>query len=154
MSSLKDFGAYVGAWRGRNRLHDPLTGRPDDSDGSAAIELILKGTFLRLDYRWAYHGEPQEGSLLIGSGEGTDSLWGWWIDTWHMGDKLMVLEGRRNAPGAISLSGSYSAPPGPDWGWKIELASEGGDKIELKMHNITPEGKSMLAVETPLSRMK
>ncbi len=87
MKGLKDFAPYVGSWHGRNHLYDPVTGRPDDSDGSATVELILKRTYLRIDYRWRYHGDPQDSSLLIEAGAGPEGLGAWWIDTWHMGRK-------------------------------------------------------------------
>jgi hypothetical protein len=44
------------------------------------------------------------------------------------------------------VRGSYAAPPGPDWGWRITLAATATSEIEISMFNIDPNGKEELAV--------
>ena len=75
-----------------------------------------------------------------------------WIDSWNNGNRLMLCRGGLNAESALSVKGSYSAPPGPDWGWRITLESQSKDAWRLVMHNITPEGEEQLAVEALFQR--
>lgn len=140
--------AYAGSWRGNNRLQDPHTNAPDDSPATATITPILGSRFIRLDYTWAYQGSPQEGSLLIGYEAEAGVVTAHWIDTWHMGDKVMACRGNASKSGEISVLGSYGAPPGPDWGWRIIIRPGEGRRLHVVMFNITPDGDEMLAVET------
>ncbi|UCF18622.1 MAG: hypothetical protein JSU87_11815 [Gemmatimonadota bacterium] len=66
MSPLDKLAKCSGNWLGTNRLHDPTASAPDDSQSTAAVTPVLGGKFIRLDYTWAYRGDPQEGSLLFG----------------------------------------------------------------------------------------
>jgi hypothetical protein len=53
-----------------------------------------------------------------------------------------------------SVRGTYAAPPGPDWGWRIDVTPD-GDKLRIEMHNVWPEeqgGKEELAVEAVYGR--
>jgi len=75
-----------------------------------------------------------------------------WIDSWHNGDRLMLCQGSLSVAGALSVKCSYSAPPGPDWGWRITLESPSNDAWRLVMHNITPQGDEQLAVEALFQR--
>ena len=53
-------------------------------------------------------------------------------------ERLMALEG--NSPDAASLGmrGSYPAPPGPDWGWRIAVTPD-GNKLTVVMQQHLPE---------------
>jgi hypothetical protein len=108
---------------------------------------------VRLDYTWVYQGQPQEGSLLVGFDPKAGVVSAHWIDTWHMGSAVMACSGK--SPGeAIALRGSNAAPPGPDWGWRIDL-TPGADSIRMVMFNILPAelgGREELAVEATYSR--
>jgi hypothetical protein len=64
-----------------------------------------------------------------------------------MGDALMTCEGAPGSNGSIAVAGSYAAPPGPDWGWRIEIGPEREGGLSLRMFNVTPEGREDLAVE-------
>jgi hypothetical protein len=55
---------------------------------------------------------------------------------------------------ALSVRGTYAAPPGPDWGWRIDV-TPGGEGLRVIMHNVWPEeqgGKEELAVEAVYAR--
>jgi hypothetical protein len=54
--------------------------------------------------------------------------------------------------GNVSLNGSYSVPPGPDWIWMVEFVPRLPGKFELRMDNISPEGRSHLAVQAEYIR--
>jgi hypothetical protein len=45
-----------------------------------------------------------------------------------------------------------TAPPGPDWGWRIVLSP--GDTFRMTMYNIWPEAKEELAVEATYERTR
>jgi hypothetical protein len=143
----------IGDWVGSNRLHDPGTQAPDDSPGTMTVTPMLRGTFYRLDYTWLWDGDMQEGSILVGTDPDKYAVTGVWIDTWHMSLKMMSCEGGFSDEGGISLRGSYAAPPGPDWSWRIELHRIDGDRLQLQMFNVWPEGgKEEIAVEATYRR--
>ena len=141
----------AGRWSGTNHLQDPMNNVRESSPATAVIASAIGGRFLRMEYTWSYQGKPQEGTMLIGT-ESNGPVTAYWADTWHMSDKVMVCIGTENSDGGISVRGSYSAPPGPDWGWRIDLAASGANGLRLIMFNITPEGKEDLAVEATFTR--
>lgn len=151
MSILDGLARCAGTWRGTNRLQDPHTGKPEESASVATITPLLGGRFVRFDYTWSYHGSPQEGSLSIGGDAQAKLVTAHWIDTWHMNDKVLACHGPVQTEETLSVRGSYAAPPGPDWGWKIDLHA-GGQMLRMVMYNIWPEGKEELAVEAPYVR--
>jgi hypothetical protein len=71
-----------------------------------------------------------------------------------MGEAVMALEGAAAGADAVTLRGSYAAPPGPDWGWRIDLRPQGGDDLRMVMFNVTPEGQEELAVEAVYGQSK
>jgi len=116
MNVLDVLIASAGQWAGKNRLMDPHTNSVDESPGTAIVTPGLGDRSVRIDYTWAYHGSPQEGSLLIGYDASRGLITSQWIDSWHMGDKAMACEGPVVAGEPISVRGSYAAPAGPDLG--------------------------------------
>jgi hypothetical protein len=143
--------AAAGNWRGSNTLQDPQTGGPDESPSTAVVTPVLGGRFVRVDYTWAYHGQPQEGSLLVGHEPELGRLSGYWIDTWHMGWLAMLCAGTPAADGSIAVRGYYAAPPGPDWGWRISIAIS-GNTLKITHTNIDPEGQEGFAADASYSR--
>jgi hypothetical protein len=111
---------------------------------------VAQGKFFELHYTWADEGKPQDGVLLLGQSQ--EQLSAAWVDSWHMHDKMMHCTGTAQADGTVSVVGYYAAPPGPDWGWRITLQVQAADQFRLIMHNITPDGEEMLAVEAVFSR--
>ena len=59
----------------------------------------------------------------------------------------MACEGAVEPDGAIAVRGSYAAPPGPDWGWRIVIRPAGKPALHIVMYNVTPGGQEALAVE-------
>lgn len=144
--------ACAGRWSGVNTLQDPNLMAPEDSPATAAVAVLLGGRFVRIDYTWAYRGKPQEGSLLIGGDAKTGTATAHWIDAWHNGDNVMACVGTAVEESRISLRGSYAAPPGPDWGWRIDLLPGDASNFRMVMFNIWPDGREDLAVESAFSR--
>ncbi len=148
LSALVD---CAGTWNGINTLQDPHTNAPAESVSTATVMPEFDGRLVRLDYTWSYEGKPQAGSLLFGFDKEKNTHRAHWFDSWHMGSKAMECSGVAQESGIISVRGSYAAPPGPDWGWRIDLHT---DDITMKMvmYNIWPDGREDLAVEAVYSR--
>ena len=126
------------------------TGKPEESPSTVTVTPILDGRFVRLDDTWGCQGKPQEGSLLVGFDPKSGEISGHWIDTWHMGRAVLASKGT-GAEGPIAVRGSYAAPPGPDWGWRIEITPE-AEALRIRHTNIFPDGKEELAAEGVYSR--
>ena len=152
MSGLDRLAACAGRWQGSNRLHDPHTDAPEDSTATVVLATLLGGRFIRLDYTWSYRGAAQEGSLLIGYQSDHGKVTAHWIDSWHMSEGVMACEGAVEAEGTIAVRGSYAAPPGPDWGWRIVLRPSDEAALHVVMSNVTPDGQEALAVEATYAR--
>jgi hypothetical protein len=139
--------SLVGDWHGISRLwvspDDPVR----ESETSATVALVARGGFLTITYTWADYGKPQDGVLVVRLAEEPSALDMVWIDSWHTEGKFMTFHGEAYGDGQVSAVGSYSAPEGPDWGWRIVLAAnlEGG--FALRMYNIPPDSSEELAVE-------
>ena len=140
----------VGNWHGTNKLWLDPSKPARESGGTAVFQLTAQGKFATLNYTWADAGQPQSGVLLFGSnGQKVDAAW---VDSWHMQDVMMHCTGEAQPDGAISVLGSYAAPPGPDWGWRLTIQPLPDDLLRFVMHNISPEGEEMIAVEALYSR--
>lgn len=151
MHILETLIGCAGNWRGTNTLQDPTTGKPEETASTAVITPLLGGRFVRFDYTWLYQGTLQEGSILFGYDKQSGAIAAHWIDSWHMGNKVMVCEGQEQDNNALSVVGSYAAPPGPDWGWRINLTM-GDGTLGMSMNNIWPDGREELAVEAHYTR--
>lgn len=148
MAILEQWQALIGSWNGTSRLflHEEPT---RESRSTATIMTVAQGKFCVVSYTWEYEGEAQDGLLMLGSEQ--DAVEVVFLDSWHMGDKTMVLRGQAETQGATSVLGSYSVPGYPDWGWRIVI--EPGDNTwRLLMYNVTPEGEEFLGVEAVYTR--
>jgi hypothetical protein len=151
MNPLDGLRASAGSWRGTSTLQDPHAGVADESPSTATVTPDPDG--VRLGYTWSYRGKPQQGSILFGV-DGGAVLTARWTDTWHTGGQPMACSGLMPSGATFSVRGSYAAPPGPDWGWRIDV-TPGGDTLRVVMHNIWPReqgGRADLAVEAVYER--
>ncbi len=139
----------TGRWQGTNHLWLDPNEPARESMATAVCQPVAQGKFFNLHYTWAEDGQPQDGVLLLGQSQ--EQLSAAWVDSWHMHDKMMQCTGTAAAD-AVSVQGSYAAPPGPDWGWRITLQPQSADQFRLIMYNITPAGEDTLAVEAVFSR--
>ncbi len=151
MDPLVTLGAAAGRWHGQSTLHDPIRGAAEVTDSTVTLTPLLGGRFARLDYTWSYQGEPQEGSLLIGHRPKAGVVSAHWIDSWHMGRDVLACTGTVAADGSIAVRGSYPAPTGPDWGWRITVRAT-PDTLTITHTNIEPEGAESPAVESSYTR--
>lgn len=151
-SIVKD---YSGTWKGKNILHDPMSGTDVVSHTEATFGGVANGKFVRIDYGWTYDGQGIDGSLFLGYRMKDDAWSGTWVDGWHMGSEMMTLTGSAAAGGGaarLALEGTYQVEGYPSWGWRIELAFISKTAISIKMVNISPEKEESPAVEIELER--
>lgn len=152
MADLSKLKSAAGNYKGTNTLHDPHTNKPDNTSSNLNLTPILNGRFVRIDYSWSYQNAPQEGSMLVGFEPDEKSVTIHWIDTWHMSNKVLALQGSAESDGSMNALGTYPAPPDPDWGWRIVI--EPADKsLKIKMFNISPQGDEYPAVEASYNRI-
>src|SRR5262245_35269046 len=153
MNPLDALIACAGSWRGTSTLQDPHAGVAAESPSTAVVSPIPDGA--RLDYAWSYQGKPQQGSILFGTDEEAGAVTARWTDTWHTGNQPMACSGPMPGGSTLSVRGTYAAPPGPDWGWRIDVTPD-GDELRIGMHNVWPQeqgGKEELAVEAVYGRV-
>ena len=155
MGDLSALRGWEGKWVGENKLW--VTGETvRASDSFMGVEPVTGsagGKFLRVGYRWHEGERPQDGSFVFNVDEARGMLKALWKDTWHTGEKGMELEGRVMSGGVADVRGSYAAPPGADWGWRITIERAGEKGLIMRMFNISPEGREELAVEAVYERV-
>ena len=142
----------VGAWSGTNKLW-MMPGTPaEESDTTASIALESGGQCASVRYTW--QGGEREGVMLVrlASTDSTADIV--WTDSWHMQNEFLVLRAEPDSESLVSARGSYAAPPGPDWGWRIALRSDGPESFTLLMFNATPDGQEAPAVEAMYTRAR
>jgi hypothetical protein len=150
MSGFDSLLRLAGAWKGTYRLR--VTSRAEEQSPSAALAVPVIGSrFFRIDYTWATQGEPQAGSLLFGCEAKGGVATAAWIDSWHMGDKIMICRGRVKPSGVIDVFGTYAVPAHHDWGWRT-LIVPGTRSFRLKMYDVSPRGKEEPAVDVKYAR--
>ena len=142
-----NFGNLIGRWRGKNSLYlSWMEDSPFVSESNALVAFSAQGKFLKIEYDWIYEGKMQDGLILLGNDKDSDLIKAFWIDSWHMNDKLMISEGSKSASDTISLKGFYQVPEHPDWGWRTMIEAENADSFKITMYNVSPEGAEDLAV--------
>lgn len=144
--------ALAGSWQGTNQLWLDSNEPARESAGTAVLQPVAQNKFITLHYTWADEDQPQDGLLLLGQ-EGPQ-VNASWVDSWHMQDNMMQLTGNAQPDGTVVVAGSYPAPPGPDWGWRITVQPTPNDQFLLLMHNITPGGEAVLAVKIHFTRIE
>lgn len=143
------FVPFAGAWTGSNRLWMMPGSNAEESAATATVSFSGQGKFAELRYTWSTDGDPEDGLILLRELRGgIQAVWG---DSWHTPDGFYLWPGEIQE-GVIIVRGSYPAPTGPDWGWRIELDARQPGLLRLEMFNITPEGEGMLAVQAVYSR--
>ena len=143
--------ALIGKWTGTSQLYlEPPPAKSLDSASRLSVTPVAGGSFLQFNYDWTYEGETQTGVLLLGADEDAATSAAW-VDSFHMSSKIMSCTGTATTSVA-ELRGTYEAPPGPDWGWRITIRSGSAGELQIVMHNISPEGQEDLAVQADYQR--
>lgn len=143
-----------GEWQGTNRLYMEWTPENPirDSESVATVSLAAGGHFLEIEYDWVFDGNRQEGMLLVSVGKESDAQTAW-IDSFHQSGGFMVSKGNLLET-TVDVSGSYSVPGHPDWGWRTIFETSGPDEFTITMYNLSPEGVQHNAVEAKYERVK
>jgi len=136
----------AGAWTGSNRLWMMPGSDAEESAATATVSFSGQGKFAELRYTWSTEGDPEDGLIVLRGG--VQAVWG---DSWHTPDGFYLWNGEI-LDCVVVVRGSYPAPTGPDWGWRIEIDARQTDRLRLSMFNITPDGEEMLAVQAVYSR--
>jgi hypothetical protein len=152
MSAFERLLACAGRWHGPNRVQTAPEEAAEDSQSTAVITRLLQDRFVRIDYTWSWQTTPQKGSFLIGHDPKSSAITAHWIDTFHNGHKVMACKGIARPDGILDVLGGYAAPPGPDWGWRITIAPDPPNRLEITMYNIHPTGQEDFGVQTTLVR--
>jgi hypothetical protein len=144
----------LGTWSGDNLLHlSWLTPTDYHSPTSLTVTPTVKDRFLLFNYTWSHENTPHEGLVLVGYDKNDNVVTASWVDSWHMSGKIMFCKGSLDANGTIDILGSYEAPPGPDWGWRITITHSTDQALQIIMHNVTPDGEEDLAVKAEYKRI-
>jgi hypothetical protein len=155
MKLIEIQSGLIGDWTGSNLLRlSWLTPSDYHSLSRLSVQPVAKGKFITVTYTWSHENVAQEGVILLGYDAQQEVATAAWVDSWHMSSKVMACEGSIDAQGAINIRGSYEAPPGPDWGWRIVITPKSGKELQFVMYNITPEGVEDLAVQADYKREK
>lgn len=142
----------AGAWTGHNKLWFMPNAPVHESATTATIRTVAGGRYLVMDYTWSHDGTPHDGHMVVrltGEPDDADIVW---VDSFHQSASIMRLSGVAKSASAVTARGSYPAPTGPDWGWKIAVAAEAQERLVMRMWNITPDGQEALAVEAVYAR--
>jgi hypothetical protein len=143
---------FVGGWSATYRLWLTPADPVRESASRAELALAAGRGFATLRYVWEDRGKPHDGLLIIRNAPEPDLLDMVWVDSFHTAGKFMTFRGEPTGDGSLSALGSWAAPPGPDWGWRIVLSAETESEPVVRMYVITPDGETGLAVESRYSR--
>jgi hypothetical protein len=123
-----------------------------ESPARAELEVLAPGKLIRCSYTWTFEGQTQHGSMVVAWNTRAERASAGWVDSFHQSSHVMQLEGVLEDGGAVAVSGSYPAPSGPDWGWRIRLESPTADELLVLMDNVSPDGLAEPAVRIDLRR--
>lgn len=136
----------LGNWAGDNILRlSWMEPQEYHSHSELSVAQAVGGKYLAFDYTWSHENVPQEGLLLIGYEAKNKVVNAAWVDSWHAGEKPLVLSGIVDEQGTIDLRGTYEVPHHPDWSWRIVISAPAG-ALQMVMYNVSPEGEEDLAV--------
>jgi hypothetical protein len=152
MQALVDVDAVYGEWFGTNRLWFSPDEEPHVSSSGANVIFVAGARTLALRYTWEHENQVRDGMIWLRTVDGDGDVAVVWADAFHTGGDFMLCRRTPVAGALLAATGSYAAPPGPDWGWRIELYADRTDELRIIMYNIRPEGREDLAVEAVYTR--
>lgn len=153
MAVTEKLKGLTGNWKGTNRLNFGSHSDTPVQESPSTAEVVERsgGQAIEITYTWEYEGKTQEGILLINGSGNSDTVKAVFTDSFHLANDLMKCEGSTIADGGINVSGNYTVPGYPEWGWRTEI-TPGDDSFTYKMYNVSPEGEEEWAVETEFKR--
>ena len=154
MASAPLLGNLLGEWSGTNQLWLSPGESAYESKSTAIVSLVAQNQFIKLAYTWAFENEPQDGLIIYRSDFDLHPSGSIWLDSWHLKNEIMLCESTWDDRGVSILQGSYPAPSGPDWVWRIEIENNTKASLNIRMFNVSPEGQEALAVLAQYRRNK
>jgi hypothetical protein len=138
----------VGKWNGTGKLHMSwVTENPVQSGASGLhVDLDESKTFAKVTYWWTFEEKRQEAVMTVICDEKRKKVFMGWVDAWHMNYDVMRLVGDLEKDRVSGFGNYYVGEGEKDWGWRISLAMD-GDKLTMKMDNVSPDGQSEWAWE-------
>ena len=137
---------FSNAWEGTSDLYLKPTDPPDSSPTILAMSTLAKETFLLFNYTWRFEERDHEGFIVLRANKENGKATAAWGDSFHQKGSVMHLDGIVEESGIVDVRGSYAAPPGPDWGWRIVIDASEMEMLKITMYNIWPEGQEDIAV--------
>lgn len=79
---------------------------------------------------------------------------GTWRATYQLRDPANNLSSDSESRATVTpiLGGRFSAPPGPDWGWRTEIRATAA-RLQIVMFNVDPDSRETLAVTADYARL-
>jgi hypothetical protein len=141
----------TGDWQATNHLWF-MPGTPAFESHTTLTVAPALGDFVTLlRYTWSHDGTPHEGVMLVrDAADSPPEIV--WLDSFHTGRKFMTLGAGTRSGTVLTGTGSYAAPEGPDWGWRVELHAESDGALLVRHYNILPDGLEALAIEARYTR--
>jgi hypothetical protein len=136
----------TGEWKATNHLWF-MPGTPaHDSASTLTVAPVVGDAVTMLRYTWSHDGALHEGVMLLRD-VSTAPPQIVWYDSFHTGGTFMVFGSGTRTDTLLAATGSYAAPEGPDWGWRIEVHTLEPGVLLLRHYNILPDGQEAIAVE-------
>lgn len=128
----KHLDHYIGQWRCDVKCFMDPNGQPEQSQGSAKIEWIMDGRFIREKFEGQFMGKPFHGRSILGFNNVKQVYQSTWID--DMNTAMFTSEGRGDEKN-ITLEGLSSCPATgrADVPMKVVLRILGPDKHTFEM---------------------
>ncbi len=144
--------AMVGNWSAACKWrHDPAAPW-EESKADAKIETIYGGRFVKMTYRGDMHGQPWEGTWIVGYDNGEKTYNSVWFASTATG--LYFSKGTCDQSGKVfTLEGDYTdCMTGKQVRSKSVTSVVGPDKLTFEMFSPGPDGKIFKGMEITYTR--
>ena len=146
-------GQMAGEWEGTTKTWFEPDKLADESPWRGTIRLVAGGRFVMHEYEGSMQGKPLSGVAIYGYHLDPDRFEMAWVDSFHTGTSIMFFKGKNEGRG-YDVLGSYEAPSGPPWGWRMEIQQPEADRLIITHYNIPPDSQEAKAVETVYRRKR
>lgn len=145
----------AGEWEGRARTWFDPAAPPDESPWRVSIEPLVGGAFLQQSHEGHIRGQAFTGQILYGYDSYRQKITAVWVDSFHMGDALMLSEGEvPEAPELVNVVGTYlDRGSGQTWRWRTIVRQPDLSHLHLLAFNISPDGQEDRAIDVALRRV-
>jgi hypothetical protein len=93
------------------------------------------GNLVSIAYWWEHPNDgPQDGLVVIGPADVSDSIVAMWGDSWHQKPAPMMLSGSRRTDAVLELEGDY----GGGWRWRVRFDATDTESFRMQMDNVIP----------------